>query len=111
VEVECPCTPDPPEDYCIVQTDSGTGQLVLICTQHDCIMHSIPFISFSHTWFLQPRRSAPNERCNLMAACNPGLLTAIVYSQLGISPRSLAITLPIHLRLLLLASILATLFL
>jgi len=111
VEVEFPCARDPPEDNCMVQTDSGTCQLVLVCTQHDCKMHSIPFISFSHIWFIQPRRSAPNEGGNVTAARNPGQVTSIRYTWLVMNPRSLAIMLPIHLHLLLLASMFATVFL
>ena len=45
------------------------------------------------------------------AARDPGRVTAILYSRLATSLRSLAIILPIHLHLLSLASTFATVFL
>jgi hypothetical protein len=55
------------------------------------------FLSFSLERFMQPRRSAPKEGDNVTATRDCGRVTAILYSRLTTSLRSLAIILPIHL--------------
>jgi len=59
---------------------------------------------------MQPRRSAPNERDNVMAARDPGPGNGHLYSQLATRLRSLATILPIHLYLLSLESTFATVY-
>jgi len=56
-----------------------------------------PFHSLSLIQFMQPRRSAPKERNNVKAARDPGRVTAILYSRLAMSLRSLAMILHKHL--------------
>ena len=89
---------------------SGTFELVRVRTRHDCLMLSFAFLSISLVRFMQPRRSAPEEGDNVTAARDPGRVTAILYSRLATSLRSLAIILPIDLHLISLASTFATVF-
>ena len=70
----------------------------------------LPFLSFSLVRFMQPRRSAPKDGDNVMATRDCGRVTAILYSQLATRLRSLAIILPIHLYLLSLESMFATVY-
>jgi len=107
-EVEFPHAPNPPKGYRTVPISSGTFEFVRVRTQHDLFN---AFLFFSLVRFMQPRRSAPKERDNVTAARDQGRITAILYSRLATSLRSLAIILPIHLHLLSLASTFATVFL
>jgi len=107
VEVEFPRAPDPPKGYCTVPIGSGTFEFVRVHTWHDCSM--LPLLSLVR--LMQPRRSAPKERDNVTVARYSGRVTAIPYSRLATSLRSLAIILPIHLHLLSLVSTFATVFL
>jgi len=69
-----------------------------------------PFLPFLLYRLLQPSRSAPEERDNEMVTRDPGWVTAILYSRLAMSLRSLAIILPIRLHLLSLTPTFGTLF-
>jgi len=79
--------------------------------EYVCSMIVQCFLSFSLVWCMQPRRSAPKERDNVTAACDPGRVPAILHSRLATRLRSLAIILPTHIHLLSLKSTFATVFL
>ena len=53
----------------MVPIGSGTYEFVRLRTRHDCLML---FLSFSLVRYMQPRRSAPKEGDNVMAARDPG---------------------------------------
>jgi len=61
------------------------------------IIYCFPFISVSLVRLMQPRRSAPKDGDSVTAARDPGRVTAILYSRLATSHRSLAIILPRHI--------------
>ena len=107
VDVEFPRAPDPLKGYCTVSIGSESFEFVRVRTRHARLM--LP--SLISCTVMQPRRSAPDERDNVTAAHDPGRVTAILYSRLATSLRSLAIILPIHLHILSLASTFATIFL
>ena len=73
----------------------GTCGFVRLCTWDNCSI--TPFHSLLLYWLLQPRRSAPKEGDTLTGAGDPGRVTAIVYSGLATSLRSLPMILPIYI--------------
>jgi hypothetical protein len=95
VEGEFPRVPDPPKGYRTVPNGRGTFEFVRVRTRHDCLMLSFPFLSLIR--LMQPRRSGPTEGDYVTVARDPGRVTAILYSRLATSLRSLAIILPIYI--------------
>jgi len=68
-------------------------------------------LSISLVWFIQPRRSAHKEKDSIAAAHDLGQVTALLYSRLTTSLRSLAIIIHIHLHLQSHESTFSTIFL